>query len=155
VAPVTVYLARHGKAGDRKKWVGPDELRPLSRAGRRQADALVDQFAGEPIEQVISSPYVRCVQTVEPLARALDLEVDVADELSEGARYSQFFRLLEKCAHRPTVLCTHGDLMGALLEHLGRRGALREEPLMPKGSTWLLEFDGSDITSARYVPPPR
>lgn len=151
---MTVYVVRHAKAGSRHGWRDDDFLRPLSKAGRAQAKALTKWLAPEPLTRVISSPYVRCVQTVEPLAKPKDLPVEVADELTEGAAFSQSLRLVEKVAQETAVLCTHGDVIGNLLGHLDRLRVLHDEPMMPKGSTWVLDFDNGDITAARYVPPP-
>ena len=61
---MAVLLVRHAKAGSRKDWSGDDRLRPLSKAGHRQAEALVPLLVGYPITRVLSSPFVRCVQTV-------------------------------------------------------------------------------------------
>ena len=63
-----VLLVRHARAGDREKWEGDDRLRPLDRKGRRQAEGLVELLAEYPIERLLSSQYLRCIQTFEPLA---------------------------------------------------------------------------------------
>ena len=62
------YLLRHAHAGDKHAWNGPDLARPLSGAGRREAHGLLTQLRDYPIIRVLSSPAVRCLQTVEPLA---------------------------------------------------------------------------------------
>ena len=67
-----VFLVRHARAGDRERWTGDDRLRPLDGKGRRQADAMVAPLAGYPITRLVSSPYLRCVQTLEPLSARLD-----------------------------------------------------------------------------------
>ncbi|HSO93974.1 MAG TPA: phosphoglycerate mutase family protein, partial [Candidatus Dormibacteraeota bacterium] len=82
---MTAYLVRHAKAGDRAGWEGDDRLRPLSEPGRRQADALVGLLNGSALEAVLSSPYLRCVQTVEPLAQHFRLSVQPEPDLAEGA----------------------------------------------------------------------
>ena len=65
-------------------WADDDQLRPLDKKGRRQAQKLAAELATEDVRRVVSSPYVRCVQTVEPLAAALGLEVELDDRLAEG-----------------------------------------------------------------------
>ncbi len=67
---MSVLLVRHAKAGDRDKWGPRDDLRPIRAAGEAQAEALVDQLAHFHVERVLSSPYLRCTQTVAPLAAA-------------------------------------------------------------------------------------
>ena len=70
----TIYLVRHAKAGDRSSWDGDDTIRPLSGKGRRQAvaisDRLFDLIAAHPDAQLISSPYIRCMQTLGRLEEA-------------------------------------------------------------------------------------
>jgi 8-oxo-dGTP diphosphatase len=153
---MTIHLVRHGKAGDRSQWDGPDDLRPLSKVGRRQAERLAQQLADAPIEHVVTSAYVRCLQTVEPLAEQRRLAVDLADELVEGALVGDALRLIDKFADTHAVLCTHGDVLGNVLENLERRGVpLGNTKKLEKGSTWVLEFEDGEITSGHYVPAPK
>jgi 2,3-bisphosphoglycerate-dependent phosphoglycerate mutase len=63
---------------------GPDELRrPLAADGLRDALELAGSLAALRPSAVWSSPYLRAVQTVEPTARALGLEVQTRWELRE------------------------------------------------------------------------
>jgi 8-oxo-dGTP diphosphatase len=149
------YLVRHAKAGDRERWKEPDELRPLTKKGRRQAEALVARFRGLDVARVISSPYARCVQTVRPLALDRGLPVDTSDVLAEGAATSDVLALLEELASTPTVLCSHGDVIPALVLHLVELGAnIAGERDWKKGSTWVLEREGDRVARASYLPPP-
>ncbi|HUF83952.1 MAG TPA: phosphoglycerate mutase family protein, partial [Acidimicrobiia bacterium] len=109
---MTIYLVRHGTAGDRSRWEGPDDLRPLSKAGRKQAEKLVEQLADASIDHIVSSPYVRCRQSVEPVAEQRRLPVDLADELAEGAPLADALVWIGKVGHEHAVLCTHGDVVG-------------------------------------------
>ena len=81
---MTIYLVRHAKAGSRKAWTGDDELRPLSKAGRAQARALAKRLAADGITRIFSSPYVRCRQTVEPLAERSGVPVEASEALARG-----------------------------------------------------------------------
>ena len=67
---VPLLLVRHAHAHARKEWSGDDRLRPLSANGLRQAEGLIAVFGNfaRP-SRVLSSPYLRCMQTVEPLRR--------------------------------------------------------------------------------------
>ena len=104
-------LLRHASAGDRDHWAGDDEHRPLDEKGRRQAEKIAEALAAEDVRRVVSSPYVRCVQTVEPLAAALGLEVELDDRLAEGGDGSARALLDEG----GVVACTHGDVIFELL----------------------------------------
>ena len=146
---------RHARAGSRQRWNKDDTLRPLSRVGRAQADGIAGRLARKPIEQIISSPFVRCLGTVDPLATKLGLPVEFSDALAEGARLAPALRLVEKAYGVETVLCTHGDVMRDLLDHFGRHGVKLRDHKMEKGSIWVLDVDGGEVRRASYVPPPK
>jgi 8-oxo-dGTP diphosphatase len=102
----------------------------------------------------VSSPYTRCVETVVPVAELRDLPVEEVDEFAEGTPVSDVLRLVEKVADKPTVLCTHGDVVENLLTHLrDRRVPLDGEFVFPKGSTWLLDAEEGEIVGGQYLPP--
>ncbi len=151
---MSVYLVRHARAGSRGRWSGDDALRPLSKVGRAQADAIAKRLGRKPIAVIVSSPYVRCVGTAEPLAAKRDLTIDTSDALAEGASLSQALRLFEKVQDREAVLCTHGDVMQELLDHFGRHGVKLRDHRMEKGSIWVFDVGPDGVEKARYVPPP-
>lgn len=149
------YVVRHAKAGDRAEWSGDDRMRPLTKSGQRQADALASMLDGEPIDKILSSGYLRCVQTVEPLATRRKLPVEPVKELEEGAGGESVLRLMQKFRGRNLVLCTHGDVVEELLERLIAAGVLqRARASMEKGSTWVLDEKDGKITGARYLAAP-
>ena len=67
-APVQLLLVRHGHAGTKEGWADDDRLRPLDARGRRQAKHLVGVVAPMHPTRLLSSPYARCLQTMEPVA---------------------------------------------------------------------------------------
>ena len=147
-----VYLVRHAKAGDRELWTEDDRLRPLTAKGRRQAEGLVTLFQDRAVDRVLSSPFVRCVQTVRPLALARHLPVEESDLLAEGAALGPSVGWMRDLAGA-CVLSGHGDLIPALVEHLAERGMTMDDPpAWKKGSIWSLERDGGLFTVARYLP---
>ena len=149
------YVVRHAKAGDRSDWSGDDRERPLTKSGQRQAEALAGTLEGEPIDKILSSGYLRCLQTVEPLGARRNLRVEPVRELEEGAGGASVLQLVQKFRGRNVVLCTHGDVMEELLEGLIARGLVRRARAnMEKGSTWVLEETGGKITGARYLAAP-
>jgi len=148
------YLIRHAKAGDRSKWLGDDRSRPLSTAGRHQAQALVEVLTGR-IERVLSSPAVRCVETVKPLADQRGLQIELRDELLEGAHVPRLLGLLDELPSTPSVLCGHGDLIPAVIDHLEKGGAsIGRDRGWKKGSVWVLEREAGSVVRATYIPPP-
>jgi len=149
------YLVRHAKAGDRSDWSGDDRLRPLTKSGQRQAEALADMLDGEPIDKILSSGYLRCMQTVEPLGARRTLSVEPVKDLEGGAGGESVLRLVQKYRGRNVVLCTHGDVVEELLEGLIAQGLVqRARAQMEKGSTWVLEEQDGKVTGAKYLPAP-
>lgn len=154
---MTLHLVRHAAAGDRSSWRGPDELRPLDRVGMAQALRLAHLLGDLPVKRVLSSRFVRCTQTVQRLAERLDLEVETHEALAEEADPARTWALLEELSDTESVLCTHGNLVGPLLDRLHRQGAQRvaEDWACQKGSVWSLEPDGEGgFSRATYLPPP-
>lgn len=151
-----VFLVRHAKAGNREKWQEPDELRPLTKPGWQQAEALGGVLAGERVAALVSSPYVRCVQTLEPLGDALDLPVQEHDALAEGGPYPPALELVGSVAALgPVALSTHGDVQEVSVQSLAARGVPLEGPLdFAKGSTWVLTVRLGEVVAGRYAPPP-
>jgi hypothetical protein len=104
-----LLVIRHARAGDRDDWRGDDRERPLDKRGRRQADALVEELERYPISRILSSPYDRCVQTVEPLATRRGLAIEQRDELGEGGQYNGAI-LVRSLIGQPVAVCVHGGL---------------------------------------------
>jgi phosphohistidine phosphatase SixA len=151
----TSYLIRHAKAGDREDWQGDDRLRPLTKSGRKQAEALVEILEDHPIDRILSSGYLRCVQTVEPLATARKLPVETVKQLEEGAGGESVVRLVERFKGKNVALCTHGDVVEEFLEIVIEHGLLsRARASNEKGGTWVLQDRNGTITGATYLAAP-
>jgi len=153
---MTIYLLRHAKAGDRSQWRHEDWVRPLSRAGHSQARGLLDLLRDARFDRVLSSPYVRCVESVAPIAGARRLAIEPEDALAEGGDLDSVLALVRKHIGNGALLCSHGDVIPAVLSHLAANGVdLGPDPICPKGCTWVLEADGGvEVARVRYLPPP-
>jgi phosphohistidine phosphatase SixA len=138
----TLLLVRHASAGKRSEWWGDDRDRPLDERGWRQAEGLVEMLVPRSPTRVLSSPYLRCRQTVEPLADALGLVLESRPELAEGAAATEVDGLVESLGDEEPVLCTHGDVVDAIV------GEESE-----KGSTWVLGVEGETLVRLEYLPP--
>lgn len=152
----SVYLIRHAKAKNRLKWLEADHLRPLTKAGLAQADALSTLYESQPFARLFSSPYVRCVQTLEPLSEARGVPLELADELAEGAPAGELLELMLALAQDgPAAFCTHADVMMDAVEGLIAAGIRLDGPLeFKKAATWILEVQERTFASGRYLPPP-
>jgi 8-oxo-dGTP diphosphatase len=149
-----LLVVRHADAGDKRGWKGPDLLRPLSAAGHRQAEGLVVRLEDYPVERILSSPSLRCVQTVRPLAADRFLEIEPLAALGVGADPAEALGVFWDPTLDNAVLCTHGETIGGLLERLAADGLTVTDPLdWPKGSTWLLQRTGRRQVLGRLLAP--
>ena len=141
---MSVLLIRHAVARSRHAWNDDDELRPLNKRGSEQAAGLVDQLADYPVTEVRSSPAVRCVDTVAPLAAARGLKVAVDRALFEGSSSAAIKLVRRLIGSRADIaLCSHGDVIPDVLDALGF-----DCDRCAKGSTWAI-----DAERALYLPP--
>ncbi len=150
---VTLLVVRHAHAGDRSTWTGDDELRPLSKLGELEAEAIGVRLELQRPERILSSRAVRCRETVVPLAQRLGVEVETDDRLLEGAGAPEVASLLRDIGEQTAVLCSHGDVIPHILHQLVDQGMQPEHALQwAKGSTWVVERNGNGWGAGTYVP---
>ena len=150
----TVYLVRHAKAGERRLWDGDDVDRPLSKKGWRQSRAIAERLARDGATALYSSAYVRCVQTLEPLGELLGTEVRTEPRLFEDEPFEPVLDLLAE-VEDGAVLCSHGDIIPAVIRALDRRGMRADTPPdWGKSSVWVLRRKRDRITRGKVWPPP-
>ena len=157
---MTLYLVRHAHAGSRRSWDANDIERPLSARGDLQAAHLIELLDGRPVAAVLSSPAVRCVQTVTPLAESFGLAVQVDALLHEGVDAGRAaLHLLEQASATDgdVVACSHGDVipraMGLLVSDGMTIDGDEGPALCKKGSTWAIKVSKGRAVKARYFPP--
>jgi 8-oxo-dGTP diphosphatase len=153
--PDIIYLVRHAKAGERRLWEGDDEARPLSKLGHRQSEAIAERLASRGASSLHSSPYVRCVQTLEPLAARLGADIRHDRRLFEGEPFEPVLDLLAE-VDRHAVLCSHGDIIPDVIQALHRRGMeVKSSPDWRKATIWVLKRKSGRITTGKVWPPPK
>jgi 8-oxo-dGTP diphosphatase len=157
---VRLLFVRHGHAGTKEGWDGDDRLRPLDARGLRQAKHLLAVLSPFRPTAILSSPYLRCLQTVEPLATKRGLSVDEDEDLVPNAALKAVAlvrRVSQPGSRNRLVLCTHGEVIGDVLATLTREDDLRLGHRSPglKGCVWEIEFRKGKATTARYIPPGR
>ena len=107
----------------------------------------------------------RCLQQFEQRSRArVQAYGDTAKgitpivyELSRDVQRGNITvrRLIRRSRGQRTVLCSHGETIGPLIQHLANEEGVdfRGPMEWPKGSVWVLSTRGKRIIRARYVPP--
>jgi 8-oxo-dGTP diphosphatase len=175
-ADTSIQLVRHAKAQSRDRWWGkPDRDRPLTKAGTAQSKSLAVDLATRPVIRILTSPYARCVQTVEPLADRLGLAIEPAEVLGEapsvplldagdtwvasawlgGRALALVDQVVADSPGGDVVLCSHGDIVPSLMAALaGRDGLDIRDVHLKKGARFVLTFKGPSCATVKVVPPP-
>lgn len=151
-----VLLVRHAHALPRSNWANRDRDRPLSSFGIRQSRELVGMLTDYKPTRILSSPFVRCIDTVAPLADALGVPVEPEDALAEGSG-SAAVRLAVELAGEDAVLCSHGDVIPVVLAELDAQFGLGigPDPRNAKASVWVCHGRDGRYTKATYLRAPR
>ena len=153
-------LVRHAHAGRKREWPGSREERPLSARGWQQAQGVAENLAAFQPRRLLSSPYLRCQQTLAPLSSRTMLPIEDWKLLTPDADVVLLDRRLADPAMEGAVLCTHGETLKALFEfweahggiHVVLNGAGRRPGDNEKGGGWLILDEPSGRT-AHYVRP--
>ena len=118
-----LVIVRHAKSRSRSSWTQADPLRPLNARGRQRAEALIPVLAAFGVNRIVTSPSVRCLDTVAPYAAATRTRARLKWALSEEGFAENpdraghhLTRLLER--GHAAVVCSHGPVLPGLLQQL-------------------------------------
>ena len=169
-----VLLVRHAKAEARKQWKGTDAERPITPLGAAAAYALDRELACYAPARLMSSPWMRCQQTMQMLSWQTGLPVESIPELTEDAfarnehgAWKAFLAQLERTVHggQTTAICMHRPVIGGMFDHLRPMCAsksltkklIAKTPYMPTGSALAMFLvpsdDGLRIIDIQKVAP--
>jgi 8-oxo-dGTP pyrophosphatase MutT (NUDIX family) len=156
----TVLIVRHGTAGRKKRYKGDDRNRPLDKHGRAQAELLVGQLLAFGPTSLYAADRLRCIQTIEPLADELGVDITLESTLTEEA-YSQNRakarrRFLEIAATDGTpVICSQGKVIPDLIQWWCERDRVKpDKSRNGKGSTWVLSMHAGKLIDADHIASP-
>ncbi|MDJ0952290.1 MAG: NUDIX hydrolase [Acidimicrobiia bacterium] len=146
-----IYLVRHGNAGVRSKWKGPDKKRPLTEKGQQQSLGVAEILARHPVTEIWSSPALRCIETVGPTSDHTETEIQVTKLLKEFTELDVIYEYLSTLGPGSIALSSHKDWIGPLLKDLDSRGVrLRGTRKWPKASIWVLDLADGKVVSGFY-----
>lgn len=145
----TLVILRHSQASPRNGFEGDDLERPLDDSGSVQAKDLIGVLAAYGVQAVVTSPALRCVQTVEPFAHSINTFLEIDDRMLEEAKPSLIRRsvaaLLEH--KKPTVVCTHRPNLPMILDELG----LQPIDLQP-GEALVIHHRKGKVCAVEHIP---
>jgi phosphohistidine phosphatase SixA len=151
-------IVRHAFAGQKRGWTRPDLERPLDAVGRQQAIALV-ALLGRRVTRIVTSPAVRCIQTVTPFAEVLGVDIELWPRIGPDGLSSDLSMCFVDDAFDGAVVCTHGELLQPLAERvdisrLARGQKIKRDTLLTKGSAWRLHIDPTgNVTKLTHLVP--
>lgn len=115
-----LIVLRHADSLERTDWTENDDDRPLNDRGRDQAKALVKPLNAFGIKRAVSSPAIRCVDTLRPWAEQSLATVRFDERLTENSvPDGEVGGVLRDLTHEPTVICTHRPVLPGLLGAIG------------------------------------
>lgn len=153
----TLIILRHTKALERGDWDEADSQRTLNELGLDQAQQLIKQLEPFAIEEIYTSDYMRCVQTVTPLAHSRGLSITQVPSLNEEnfevdpSRSVTFVNALKQdekniliCSHNPVIPTM---LRGILNTKLKNKDLIKLEP----GDAWIVHRIKGEIVGLDYL----
>jgi 8-oxo-(d)GTP phosphatase len=163
---VPLILLRHASAGERTGLPADDALRPLDAAGMADAQLLAGLLAcfAPGAARVLSSPALRCIQTVQPFAAGFGGSVQAEAALAvprrsadhpggrttSGGTLEPLFGALV-AAGQPAVVCLHREnlpqALAAACAALGAESAVPGDPTLPKGSFWVVHAASGELAA--------
>lgn len=151
---ISMLLVRHGSAGDRRSWSGNDDRRPLDRLGKAQAEAIAHTLGAFGPSSLYAARPFRCIQTLQPLAKRLALNVGETPELSErefSASSAEGMQTLQALLEAPgtAVVCSQGGVIPTAVDQLvpHRRGRKSKSR---KGSVWALGVQNGKVSTVDH-----
>lgn len=128
-----LILLRHAKATPRSEWSGEEAKRPLLPEGKEQAKRLVQVLKSYGPKRLVTSPWARCKQTVEPYAKACDKTLIARSQLTEltnSLSPRKTTRAVEDLFDRQNsaLLCSHRPALPTITETLAKRACPETKP---------------------------
>ncbi len=131
--PVRLVIVRHAEAASGE----PDELRPLTAAGRDTARVLGKRLADEGLvpDAVLTSPLLRARETAQELARPAGLDPEPDERRAPGAT-AVAVRVAAEERGQTVIVVGHQPDCSRIAAALGGG----EEPAFPPGGMLALEL---------------
>jgi 8-oxo-dGTP diphosphatase len=153
----TLIILRHAKALERGDWDEADSERTLDEVGFDQAQLLIKHLEPFAIDEVYTSNYTRCVQTVTPLSHSRGLTITQVPSLNEETfendpQRSVAFANALKQDEKNILICSHNPviptmLRGILNTKLKNKDLIKLEP----GDAWIVHRVRGEIVGLDYL----
>lgn len=138
-----MIVVRHARARKRSVWRGGEATRPLTDGGQVQARGLVPLLASYGVARLVSSPWQRCMQTVQPYAQAIGAGIEEAPGITEDAhrdkpKIARKLARAELKERAPAVaICTHRPVLPTFMAEVAESTPHRIMKAVPERDPWL------------------
>ncbi|MFZ4107978.1 MAG: NUDIX hydrolase [Candidatus Planktophila sp.] len=155
-----LVLLRHAKAVKREDWDGDDGDRPLAHLGQLQAKRILTNFLPYGIEQVHSSDAMRCIETIEPMSRSLNMHPIFSTDLSEYRFAKDKEAALDYAqdlmdAGHSAIICSHNPILPKLLKKLiGKKNFKQLDQELKPAEAWVLHHRDGEIIAIDWIEAP-
>ncbi|CAB4705073.1 unannotated protein [freshwater metagenome] len=155
-----LVLLRHAKAVKREDWDGDDGDRPLANVGQIQAKRLLSTYLPFAIEVIHSSDAMRCIETIEPMARSLNMHPIFSTDLSEYRFAKDKEAALDYAQDlmnrgQGAIICSHNPILPKLLKKLIGKKSFKELGLdLKPAEAWVLHHRDGEIIAVDWVSAP-
>jgi 8-oxo-dGTP diphosphatase len=155
-----LILLRHAKAITRDEWQGDDDDRPLDPLGENQSKRLLPMYQVYNLSQIHTSDALRCYNTVQPIAKGLNLKLEVTAKLSESTyrkdkdKAFDYAKELLK-SEINAMICSHNPILPKMLNKLTKKSDVDadEEKLSPADG-WVIHRNGKEIIQIDRLDAP-
>ncbi len=155
-----LIMLRHAKALAREEWQSEDDDRPLEQLGQQQARRMLSLYQVYGLTQIHTSDAVRCHDTVEQMAHALDIPLTITNKVSEYTWKKNKEKAIDYAKdlikiNEPIILCSHNPVLPRMMEKLTKKIDFDypSNKLQP-GEAWILHHDKKEVLQIDRLEAP-
>ena len=162
VDTVPIVLLRHGTAEQRAPDFPDDKVRPLAAVGHWQSEILSTVLPCFGALRILTSPAVRCVDTVRPFARKQQTIIEIQPTLSEESHAADpgaaaAWLRAQIAESKPALICSHREVLDSMLASVLDEAAEQQAvPRSMNGRAWskrrVDRLLGADRSGGRLKP---
>jgi len=155
-----LVLLRHAKAVRREDWDGDDGDRPLDVVGQRQAKRFLPLYLPYALKEIHTSDAMRCLETVQPIARSLQIKTFASKDLSEyGYAIDKELSLIYVQelfeSNVAALICSHNPVIPKLVKKiLGKKNFKQLDGKLSPGEAWILHHRDGEIVAVDWIEAP-
>lgn len=135
-----LIIIRHAKATPRGEWDGAEAKRPLLPEGKAQAKRLVSILNAYSPKRLVTSPWSRCDETIEPFAKVYKRKIIYRSQLTELSSVLSPRKTINAVeslfdSTKSALICSHRPALPTITKTLASRATSETRDLILAGTT--------------------